>query len=139
MRDTRQVTTAIKKLAAAKIDFSKGADTKTASMIRVTSAQIVKENYQVLWKLAPVIRMLASTNLIGKDFYIMKNNDLTKDDDESRDVWVKRLFDHGFRAIASDTADDGDPVGHSTRNELTQMSTQVADFVAANGILYEGV
>jgi hypothetical protein len=137
MRDTRQVTTAIKKLAAAKIDFSKGADTKTASMIRVTSAQIVKENYQVLWKLAPVIRMLASTNLIGKDFYIMKNNDLTKDDDESRDVWVKRLFDHGFRAIASDTADDGDPVGHSTRNELTQMSTQVADFVAANGILYD--
>ena len=79
LRDTRQVTTAIKKLAAAKIDFSKGADTKTASLIRVTSAQIVKENYQILWKLAPVIRMLASTNLIGKDFYVLKNNDLTKE------------------------------------------------------------
>ena len=137
LRDTRQVTTAIKKLAAAKIDFAKGADTKTASLIRVTSAQIVKENYQILWKLAPVIRMLASTNLIGKDFYVLKNNDLTKDEEESRETWIKRLHDHGFRATTSNAADGEDAQPGTTRDELNEVRAQVADFVAANGIFYD--
>ena len=102
LMDTKPVLTAVKKLAAAKIDMAKGADTKKAALIRTLSMATVKENYMRLWKLAPVIRLLGSNHLIGKDFYCLKNNDVTRQEDEAQDEWLKRLSIKGFKAVPID-------------------------------------
>ena len=73
-KDVRTNTAGIRKLVASKFDMSKPADAKTAALIRNCTKQIVKENITQFWKLAAMVELMSSNNLIGKDFHCVKNN-----------------------------------------------------------------
>ena len=68
-KDVRTNTAGIRKLVASKFDMSKPADAKTAALIRNCTKQIVKENITQFWKLAAMVELMSSNNLIGKDLY----------------------------------------------------------------------
>ena len=49
-----------------------------------------------LWAIAPAVKVLTSSNLIGKDVYIIKNNDLVPQEGETESKYLKRMGELGF-------------------------------------------
>ena len=95
-KDVRTNTAGIRKLVASKFDMSKPADAKTAALIRNCTKQIVKENITQFWKLAAMVELMSSNNLIGKDFYCVKNNLTIMIEDEEEEDYLARLNTMGF-------------------------------------------
>ena len=57
----------------------------------------MKANIKTLWPIAAASKLLSNNNLIGKDVYIVKNNDLVQFEGEGTDQWLDRMqFELGF-------------------------------------------
>ena len=77
MKHTKADVTSIKKLKDAKLDaMDTHPNARTAALIRLQCLLLSKQNVNTLWAIAPAVKVLTSSNLIGKDVYIIKNNDL---------------------------------------------------------------
>jgi hypothetical protein len=67
------------------------------TLIRTQIGLLVKANIKTLWPIATTSKLLSDNNLIGKDVYIVKNNDLVQYEGEGTNEWLDRMqFELGF-------------------------------------------
>jgi hypothetical protein len=103
MKPANVNVSALKKLKDAKLDkMDMEPDSRTATLIRAQVQTVVKQNITSLWALAAMAKLIGSSNLVGKDFYIMKNNDLIKKEQESDGDFLARLEGMGFKPALQD-------------------------------------
>ena len=97
-KNGRADLTALKKLKDSKLDkMDTDPDSRTAGLIRTQIGLLVKANIKTLWPIAAASKLLSNNNLIGKDVYIVKNNDLVQFEGEDADQWLDRMqFELGF-------------------------------------------
>ena len=97
MKHNKHDVSSIRKLKDAKLDsMDVHPNARTAALIRSQCNLLAKQNVNTLWAIAPAIKVLTSSNLIGKDVYIIKNNDLVPQEGESENKYLKRMGELGF-------------------------------------------
>ena len=118
--------TALKKLKDAKLDkMDTEPDSRTAGLIRTQVGLLIKANIKTLWPIAAASKLLTNNNLIGKDVYIVKNNDLVRFEGEGTDEWLDRMqFELGFGPTP--TRKQLEAYGHGDDIDATHGSTIVS-------------
>ena len=110
LKQTRSDVNALKKLKDKKLEtMDMNPDPRIASLIRTQVLVTAKANVNQLWAIAPALKVLTSSNLIGKDMYIIKNNDLVPQEDEDDEKYLRRMEQLGFgHGMSDDWANWGD-------------------------------
>ena len=118
--------TALKKLKDSKLDkMDTEPDSRTAGLIRTQVGLLIKANIKTLWPIAAASKLLSNNNLIGKDVYIVKNNDLVRFEGEGTDEWLDRMqFELGFGPTP--TRKQLEAYGHGDDIDTTHGSTIVS-------------
>jgi hypothetical protein len=124
----------LKKLKDAKLDrMDTEPDSRTASLIRTQAGLLIKNNIGELWALTAAGKTLTSSSLIGKDIYIIKNNDLVPLDGEDNQDFLRRMEKMGF-GPASDDEDElvfGDHDVPELADELETADSDEESYAAA--------